>query len=233
MVIIFSGDWIWVYIKSFTPKSESDMENVNWLELDRSPHAIHFYSGDDFLLDSLSRFVSTALEVRDACVVIATEAHLDALAEHLRARGVDTNRAVKRRRYVTLNAFQVLAQLMVDGRLEKNRFDTFIREISLTVKAASERKPQRVAICGEAVALLWAEGKAEAAIELEHLWNEVAAQGSHYLRCFYQIASFSDPRQNELFLKLCADHASVIPHRSQLRDVEATVKKFEAPLLDK
>ena len=122
---------------------------------------------------------------------------------------------------------------MVDGRLEKNRFDTFIREISLTVKAASERNPQRVAICGEVVAMLWAEGKAEAAIELEHLWNEVAAQGSHYLRCFYQIASFSDPRQNELFLKLCAEHASVIPHRSQLRDVEATVKKFEAPLLDK
>ena len=68
-------------------KSESDTESVNWLELDRSPRAIRFYSGDDFLLDPLSLFVSTALEVRDTCVVIATEAHLNALAEHQRAPG--------------------------------------------------------------------------------------------------------------------------------------------------
>ena len=84
-------------------KSECDTENVNWLELDRSPHAIRFYSGDDFLLDSLSRFVSTVLEVRDTCVVIATEAHLNSLAEHLKSPGVETNRAVKRRRYALEN----------------------------------------------------------------------------------------------------------------------------------
>jgi hypothetical protein len=80
MVIIFSVDSIYVYIKFKTPRVT---ENVNWLELDRSPRAIRFYCGDDFVLDPLSRFVSTALEVRDTCVVIATEAHLNALAEHL------------------------------------------------------------------------------------------------------------------------------------------------------
>ena len=209
-------------------RSESLAADENWLELDRSPHAIQFYSGDDLMLDSLSRFVSTALEAGDSCLVLATEEHLDGLAELLRARGVDTDRAVKNRRYVTVDAFQVLARLMVDGKLEKTRFDEFIREVLLPLKAAAENKRRRVAVCGEVVALLWADGKAEAAIELERLWNEVAAQGSYCLRCFYRIASFSDPAQNELFLRLCTEHASVIPPGSRLYNVAARVEEFEA-----
>ena len=186
----------------------------NWLELDRSPHGIQFYSGEGFLLDSLSRFVSTALEAGDSCLILATEAHKDGLAERLKARGVNTDRAAKKGRYVTVDAFQVLAQLIVGGKLSKTRFDSFIREIVLPLNAAAESKMKRVAVGGEIVGLLWAEGKEEAAIELERIWNEMAAQGSYCLRCFYPLASFSDPRQNELFLKLCAEHASVIPYES-------------------
>jgi len=186
----------------------------NWLELDRSPHGIQFYSGEGFLLDSLSRFVSTALEAGDSCLILATEAHKDGLAERLNARGANTDRAAKKGRYVTVDAFQVLAQLIVGGKLSKTRFDSFIREIVLPLNAAAESKMKRVAVGGEIVGLLWAEGKEEAAIELERIWNEMAAQGSYCLRCFYPLASFSDPRQNELFLKLCAEHASVIPYES-------------------
>lgn len=210
------------------PQSESPAAPVNWLELDRSPHAIQFYSGDDLVLDSLSRFVSTALQAGDSCFVLATQAHLNGLAERLKAQGVDTDRAVKSLRYVTVDAFQVLAQLMVDGKLDKTRFDDFIREVLLPLKAAAESKLRRVAVCGEVVALLWADGKAQAAIELEHLWNEVATQGSYCIRCFYRIASFSDPGQNELFLKLCAEHASLIPCDSNLGNVATRVEQFEA-----
>ena len=207
------------------PNSESPAAPVNWLELDRSPHAIQFYSSDDLLLDSLSRFVSTALQAGDSCFVLATQTHLNGLTKRLKARAVDTDKAVKRGRYVTMDAFQVLARLMVDGKLDKTRFEDFIREVFLPLQAAAESR--RVAVCGEVVALLWAEGKAEAAIELERLWNELASEGS-YLRCFYRIASFSDPGQNELFLKLCAEHASVIPSETDLRNLAARVEQFEA-----
>ena len=105
----------------------------NWLELDRSPHGIQFYSGEGFLLDSLSRFVSTALEAGDSCLILATEAHKDGLAERLKARGVNTDRAAKKGRYVAVDAFQVLAQLMVNGKLSKTRFDAFITDILLVV----------------------------------------------------------------------------------------------------
>lgn len=193
------------------PKKESPANSVNWLEIDRSPHAVQFHSGEGILLDSLSRFISTALEAGDSCLVFVTQAHLGGLVARLKALGVDRERVVKEGRYFSMEAFRVLAQFIVAGRPDKARFDEFISKFVPPLKAAAEGKPQRVAIVGELAGLLWAEGKAEAAIELEHFWNEVATQGSCRVRCFYPIASFSDPRQNELFLKLCAEHASIIP----------------------
>jgi hypothetical protein len=206
----------------------STAASVNWLELDRSPHAVQFYSGDGFLLESLARFVGSALEAAESALVLATQVHRDGLAERLKARGVATDRLVKKGRYVTVDASQALGQLTVDGKPDRTRFDEFIRGVVLPLKAAAESKPQRVAVCGEIVAMLWADGKAEAAIELEHFWNELATQGCYSFRCYYPIASFSDPGQNELFMKLCAQHASVIPPESQLRNIAVRVNQFES-----
>ncbi len=205
------------------PQSESAPQ-PNWLQLDRSPHALQFYSGDGFLLDSLALFISTALEDGNSVFVLATPMHMDGIAERLNAQGVDTNTAARKGRYVTGDALEVLAHLTVNGELSRARFDEFIREVFMPLEAAAESKPKTVAACGEVVALLWAEGKAEAAIELEHFWNEVAERVHCRLRCFYPIASFPDPVQNDLFLKLCAEHAAVIPHESRLHIVAARDK---------
>jgi len=201
------------------PQGESPAAQANWLELDRSPHALQFYSGDDLLLDSLARFISTALEAGESVFVLATPVHLDGIASRLRAQGVDTDAAARKGRYVVVDALQGLARLTVNGELSRARLDEFVQEVFLPLEAAAESKPKAVAACGEVVALLWAEGKAEAAIELEHFWNEVAERVRCRLRCFYPVASFPDPVQNELFLKLCAEHADVIPHKSHLHIV--------------
>src|SRR4029077_4815997 len=109
------------------PRSESTAAQANWLELDRSPHRLEPYSGDGFLLDSLARFISTALEDGDSVFILATPVHLDGIAERLRVQGVDTNTAARKGRYVAVDAFQVLAHLTVNGKLSKARFDEFIR----------------------------------------------------------------------------------------------------------
>ena len=207
-------------------KSEPPTAQVNWLELDRSPHAVHFYSSEGFLLDSLSRFVGTALEAGDSCLIFVSKAHLDGLAERLSARGVDTDKAAKKGRYVTLDNSPLLARVTVNGEPNKARFDEFVREVILPLKDAAEGR--QVAMCGELAPLLWAEGKPEAAIELEHFWNELTRQDRVRLRCFYPIASFSDSRHSELFLKLCAEHASAIPPESDFHNVGAQVEQFES-----
>ena len=206
------------------PQSGSPAAEPNWLELDRSPHALQFYSGNGPLLDSLVRFISTALEEGDSVFVLATPVHMDGIAERLRVQGVDTSTAAEKGRYVTVDAFEVLAHLTVNGKLSRVRFDEFIREVFMPLEVAAESQPKAVAVCGEVVSLLWADGKAQAAIELEHLWNELAERVCCRLRCFYPIAAFSDTGQNELFLKLCTEHAHVIPHQNHPRKVTSRHK---------
>src|SRR5713226_1497659 len=121
-------------------QSGSPAAEPNWLELDRSPHALQFYSGNGPLLDSLVRFISTALEDGDSVFVLATPVHMDGIAERLRAQGVDTNTAARKGRYVTADAFQVLARLTVNGELNRARFDEFIREVFMPLEAAAESK---------------------------------------------------------------------------------------------
>jgi hypothetical protein len=201
---------------------------MNWLELDRSPHAIQFYSGDGFLCDSLARFVSTALEKEESALVIATDEHRDRIFERLKELGVDTDKWVKKGRLASFDAYLAKTQLVVDGKIDKEVFNKFIEGVVLPLKAAAASKPKRVAACGEIVGLLWEEGKHEAAIELEHLWSHLDDQGCYCLRCYYPIVTFYDPAQNELFIKLLAQHADVIPGDSHLHNVAARVKQFES-----
>ena len=125
------------------PQSDLPAAQANWLELDRSPHALQLYSGDDSLLDSLARFISTALEAGDSVFILATEAHLEGLAERLRAREVDTDTAARKGRYVAVEALQVLARLTVNGELNRARFDEFIREVFMPLEAAAESSPSK------------------------------------------------------------------------------------------
>jgi hypothetical protein len=210
--------------------------HVNWLELDRSPHAVQFYSGEDFFLDSGARFISTALGAGNSAMIIATQVHRDGIVERLKALGVDTEGAVRKGRYVTVEPTQLIVQLVVDGQLSRIRFDEFLHQFMLPLRAAAESERQLVAVFGEVVGMLWANGEAETAIKLEHFWNELSSQGSYCLRCLYPIASFSDPAQSELFMKLCAEHASTIPADSHvawaaeqepLRRLTARVTQFE------
>jgi signal transduction histidine kinase len=73
-----------------------------------------------------------------------------------------------------------------------------------------------VAIFGEMVALLWAEGKAEAAIRLEQLWNGLAPVESFSLFCAYPMSCFEREEDAGLFLKVCNEHSAVIPTESYM-----------------
>ena len=64
------------------------------------------------------------------------------------------------------------------------------------------------------VALLWAEGRCEAALRLEQLWNELAKTHSFYLRCAYPMSGFYREGHGDPLLKICAEHSSVIPVES-------------------
>jgi signal transduction histidine kinase len=103
---------------------------------------------------------------------------------------------------------------MLRGMPDEARFAAVVgREVEKVTAAAKSEAPH-VAAFGEMVALLWADGKPEAAIRLEQLWNELARTHSFFLRCAYPMADFCREEHGAMLLKICDEHSDVIPGES-------------------
>jgi signal transduction histidine kinase len=186
----------------------------NWREHDHRSHVAQFYVEDDFLLDATSQFIGSALGAGDPAVVVATKAHLDGFARRLKSRGLDVAAATAQGRYVPLDAAETLSSLLLDGWPDAARFAEVIGGALAGASTACTTQNPRIAVFGEMVALLWAEGKSEAAIHLEHLWNDLGKTHSFSLRCGYPMKEFNRSEHSESFLRICEAHSGVIPGES-------------------
>jgi signal transduction histidine kinase len=180
---------------------------------DHTGHSVQFYADDSFLLDGLSRFIGTALGAGDAAIVLATQAHREALERRLQARGLSTAKSIRQGRYIVLDAAETLQKFMVEGFPDAAKFREALSSLVVRAGGAVE-SGARVVAFGEMVALLWEDGKYDAAIRLERLWNELGKEHSFFLQCAYPIKGFSHDHHSEPFLKICSEHSDVIPSDS-------------------
>ena len=179
-------------------------------------HLVQLYSDDGSLLDVLGRFIGGAIASGDAAVVIATKAHHEGLAVRLKARGLDTARAISQGRYAQQSAEELLPRIMVNGQVDERRFTEIMGGLLTQARNATDCQDSRIAVFGELVALLWADGKPQEAIRLEQVWNELARNHYFSLLCAYPITGFDTDRHVELFLKMCAQHSGIVPSESYL-----------------
>jgi DNA-binding NarL/FixJ family response regulator len=171
-------------------------------------HEVQFYSNDSLLLGRLTHFVGAALMTGNAAIVIATKRHRDELSRELKGQGVDFDAVIQRGAFVSLDAAEVLSTLMVNRRPDPTRFlETFGKLIASVSKAATAEHP-RVAVFGEGVALLWAEGNAEGAIQLEKLGNDVAKIHKVDILCAYPF-TLHIQEDAHAFKAVCAEHSAV------------------------
>jgi signal transduction histidine kinase len=199
-------------VQTITTQNSALIQSRSWFQHDGHQHGVQFYSADKFLIDELSRYVSHALHAGDAAVVVATKDHRDSLVQRLTDEGTDLATLIERGQFIALDAAQTLATFMVEGWPDHERFSEVIGSVIEKAVAATDRGANpRVAIYGEMVALLWEQGKAEAAIRLEQLWNGLARSRSFSLFCAYPMSSFSHERDADLLMKVCGEHSAVIP----------------------
>src|SRR3984957_6679832 len=187
---------------------------AHWANHPHTAHVVQFYGEDRFLLDELSRFIGSALGAGKPAVVIATREHREGLNERLRASGLDPARAVAQGRYLPLDAAETLSQIMQDGLPDPARFTELVGSAIAKLKAATQGDPGPIAAFGEMVALLWADGKFEAAMRLEQLWNEFAETHPISLHCAYPLSGFYREEHGDSLLQICAQHSAVIPGES-------------------
>jgi signal transduction histidine kinase len=177
-------------------------------------HVVQFYSNDAFLVESLSRFFGPVLRAGGGAIVIATEAHRQSLTHQFKSEGLDIDKSIAQGRFVALNAEETLAKFMVDDLPDKQRFEETVGAALERLATAGTGDRSRIAAFGEMVAILWEQGKGEAAVRLEELWNGLANSYSFHLRCAYPMRHFDGEEHGASFEKICAVHSGVIPEEN-------------------
>ena len=173
-------------------------------------HVVQFYEDDGFLLDALTQQMAPTLESGGAAIIVATKLHREGLKHRLKQRGINVNSAVHEGRFIMLDADDTLAQISRGGRIDRSLFREVIGGL---VKLAMRENghTRRVVAFGEMVALLWQEGKRDAAVRLEQFWNELAAERPFTLICAYPMSCFARAEHEQGLHDICAEHAVVLP----------------------
>ena len=174
-------------------------------------HVVRFYDEDTNFLDPLSRSLGAKLGGGGVVVVIATPQHRAELSQRFASLGVNHQRAVKQGRYIALDAEQTLRRFIRQGWPDEGLFTEAIGTVLESALAAAPEGNRRVIAFGEMVALLSAQGMSDAAVRLEQLWNGLTRKYPFSLQCAYPIGNFHRPEDEDWFLKICAEHSSVIP----------------------
>ncbi len=191
-------------------------------------HFVQFYENDSFLIDEVSGFLGAGLAAGQAGIVIATAAHRAGFeAKLLAGQAAAAESPLEAGRYIALDAAETLSRFMVDGWPDEGRFAAVIGGVIR--QAAPDGR--RVRAFGEMVSLLWAEGRHEAAIRLEEMWNDLAAAHSFSLLCAYPMGGFHDHEHGGSFLHICNAHSEVRPAESFAEAVAPAELRRQVALL--
>ncbi|NML62879.1 hypothetical protein HHL21_17705 [Massilia sp. RP-1-19] len=175
-----------------------------WAGLAARDHCLQIYDSDRLFLNALEGFVAGGIRQGDSIVLIATPAHLSALAARLSRNGFDVDAAVERGQYIALDAAQTLARFMVDGWPDEAMFNAVVDELL----GRARRHHHKVRAFGEMVALMWADGLCDAAVQLEHFWTRLCVQEEFSLFCAYPKAAFGDAADAGIH-QVCAAHSKL------------------------
>ena len=168
-------------------------------------HAVQFYAHDAELVETVGTFLSDGLIAAQPVIVIATPEHRQAIEAALQARQVNVAAARRLGDLVMLDTETTLATFMVDHAPVGALFRKNVGDVIAQAQRGRERTPVRA--YGDMVDVLWKQGKTEAAVRLEVLWNNLAETHVFSLLCGYAIGHFY--KQSDKLQQVISLHTSV------------------------
>jgi hypothetical protein len=173
-------------------------------------HAVQFYDDEKTLYATVAGFLGQGLVDEQPAVLIATAAHRGPILDELKGRMLNVDQAQESGDLIVLDADETLAQFMRDDVPSADAFQSTVGDLirGLLVKRS---KPTLIRAYGEMVDVLWKDGKPDAAIRLEILWNRLADRFGFALLCGYSMGHFY--KQTDRFEDVCRQHAHVVPPR--------------------
>jgi hypothetical protein len=175
-------------------------------------HAVQFYGSESRLFSTVGAFISEGLISGDPAMIIATPSHASGIQDQLRTRLIDVGQARRIGDLVVLDANDALDLFMVGDTPDPRAFEMNIgRYVGQSLRG---RSGNLLRAYGEMVDILWKQGRSEAAVRLEALWNTMAARLGVALLCGYSMGNFY--KQTERFEEVCRQHTHVLDPDSKV-----------------
>jgi hypothetical protein len=152
-------------------------------------HFVQLYQADESSLSkNVGHYIWEGLRRGDGVLLITTSDHHELFAGQLERMGADLPALQASRQLTFLDAEATMAQFMVGGQPDWERFESVIRAAIRNIRPAEGAEGLRA--YGEMVGVLWKARQFAAAIRLEQLWNKLLEQHAFSLYCAYAIDVF-------------------------------------------
>jgi hypothetical protein len=177
-------------------------------------HDVQFYESDAFLFGSVADYLATGVRLGQPIVVIATAAHRTGYREAMRARGANPDDLTEGRDATWLDARDTLSAFMEGGRPNAELFGLTVGRVFEALRR--DRPYVMIRAHGEMVDILWREGKADAALAVEEMWNGLASRHSFSLLCTYSRQTLANVIRADGVEQICGCHARVLPSEASV-----------------
>lgn len=173
-------------------------------------HSVHIYDESSELIKRLCGIVTSGLHVGNSVLIVATSAHRDRLVRELRDTGINIRAYARDGRFAMYDAEETLAAFMVNDRPDRDLFMRSVGALLSDARKSSLSRDAGLTVFGEMVAVLWKQGRKQAAIELEALWNESLNEEAFHLHCAYPRLLFISGQDEHGFSAVCNAHSHVL-----------------------
>lgn len=184
---------------------------------DSSRHELQVYRNDAAFLEGFAKFIAGGLNAGNAVVAIATETHRQGLFQKLETQGFDLGALIRSGSYTSIDVYETLSLFMPDDQPDPARLGHAVSRFVKTASKAPAGGTRRVTACGECAPLLWSEGKLDAALRVEELWDEAAHKYGLNTLCGYLSGALEDEQGHEIFQKISSLHSAAVPCASALQ----------------
>jgi DNA-binding NarL/FixJ family response regulator len=167
-------------------------------------HEVQFFPDDESFVDGFTGYIKAALLNGNAVIVVATESHQKSLLQSLQDHGASIATAIEQGRCLSLDVADTLSTFMVNDLPDPMRFFKVVGGLIATAQATAGR-PSRVTICGECASILWAEGNADGAIQVERLCNQLTKRYPMDILCGFSLSSFYRDEDKQVFQRICGE----------------------------
>lgn len=173
-------------------------------------HSVHFYESSPALIQRLCGISASALRSGNSVLIVATAEHRMQLVKELKDSGVNVRSVARDGRFVMFDAEDTLATFMVDQMPDAERFQRSVGGLLSEAKRRAISKDQGLTVFGEMVAVLWSEGKRDAALSLERMWNDALNSTAFHLHCAYPRSIFNTKSGDSEMESICHSHSHVL-----------------------